>query len=73
MSETTPPMPQSQQEWEAHWAFYQLTLLQRNQAWAEIESLKRTLDELSKLAPTVKGVYRHERQGWTTLWERSEA
>jgi hypothetical protein len=35
-----PPMPATQEEWEVHWAFYKLAVMQRDQAWAEIERLK---------------------------------
>jgi hypothetical protein len=37
---TTPPMPASQEEWAAHWAFYELTVAQRDRAWREIERLR---------------------------------
>jgi hypothetical protein len=33
-------MPTSQEEWEAHWAFYKLTLAQRDAAWREIATLR---------------------------------
>ena len=39
-------MPQSQAEWEAHWAFYRLTVLQRDQAWREVRDLRRLLERL---------------------------
>lgn len=38
-----PPMPKSQEEWEAHWAFYRLTVMQRDAAWREIERLRRAI------------------------------
>lgn len=37
------PMPQSKDEWEAHCAFYRLTVDQRNRAWDEIRSLKHAV------------------------------
>jgi hypothetical protein len=40
MPEPTPPMPQSQEEWETHWAFYKLTVAQRNLAWNELEQMR---------------------------------
>jgi hypothetical protein len=36
-------MPASQAEWEAHWAFYRLTVAQRDSAWQEIERLQMLL------------------------------
>lgn len=49
MTEETPPMPTSQQEWEVHWAFYRITVQQRDLAWRELERLKgialRTVDD----------------------------
>jgi hypothetical protein len=35
-----PEMPTSEEEWRAHWAFYKLTVAQRDGAWREIEELK---------------------------------
>lgn len=32
----TPPMPTSQAEWECFWAFYELTVLQRDAAWRQL-------------------------------------
>lgn len=46
MSET-PPFPASQVEWEVHWAFYRLTVAQRDRAWREIEFLKRALQAMA--------------------------
>ena len=47
MSEgTTPPMPATQAEWEAHWAFYRLTVAQRDRAWAEVRELRQLLERL---------------------------
>ena len=43
MSDETPPMPASQQEWEVHWSFYRLTVAERDQAWREIEKLRSLL------------------------------
>lgn len=43
---TTPPMPASQAEWEAHWAFYKLTVAERDQAWHEIRELRLLLERL---------------------------
>jgi hypothetical protein len=43
---TTPPMPANQEEWEAHWAFYTLTVKQRDAAWEEIRFLRQLLDDL---------------------------
>jgi len=40
MSDPTPPMPTSEAEWAAHWAFYKLALMQRDAAWREIERLR---------------------------------
>lgn len=42
---TTPPMPTSQDEWEIHWAFYQLTIAQRDSAWREVELLRAYLPQ----------------------------
>lgn len=46
-SEPIPPMPQSQVEWEAHWAFYKLTVAQRNLAWSELEQCRETVTTLA--------------------------
>jgi hypothetical protein len=46
---TTPPMPASQEEWEAHWAFYKLTVKQRDAAWSEVTHLRQLLDRLGHL------------------------
>lgn len=35
-----PPMPTTEAEWRAHWAFYRLTVAQRDAAWRELERLK---------------------------------
>jgi hypothetical protein len=35
-----PELPVSLSEWEAHWAFYRLTVDQRDRAWREVEELK---------------------------------
>jgi hypothetical protein len=37
-------MPTSQAEWEAHWAFYELTVKQRDGAWVETRDLRRILE-----------------------------
>lgn len=39
MIDTTPPMPTNPVEWETHWAFYKLTVMQRDHAWLEVERL----------------------------------
>ena len=39
-------MPASQEEWEAHWAFYKLTVLQRDAAWSEVTNLRQLLERL---------------------------
>jgi hypothetical protein len=44
-----PPMPTSQEEWEAHWAFYKLTVQQRDAAWSEIKELRQLLERLGHL------------------------
>jgi len=41
-------MPTSQAEWEAHWAFYKHTVLQRDAAWREIKELRQLLDRLGR-------------------------
>ena len=41
-----PPMPESEAEWRAHWALYQLTINQRDQAWRCIEALESRLSQL---------------------------
>lgn len=38
-----PEMPQTKDEWEAHCAFYRLTVDQRNRAWETIRTLKSQL------------------------------
>jgi hypothetical protein len=38
-----PPMPQTEAEWSVHWAFYQLTVAQRDRAWREVETLQARL------------------------------
>ena len=43
---TYPPMPESEAEWRAHWALYQLTINQRDQAWRCIEALESRLAQL---------------------------
>ena len=53
-SNDTPPMPQSQEEWEAHWAFYRLTVQQRDQAWTEVRTLREALEQIASRAPSVK-------------------
>lgn len=40
LTDSCPPMPTSQAEWEVHWAFYKITVAQRNLAWRELERLK---------------------------------
>lgn len=40
-----PPMPTTEAEWQAHWAFYKHTLKQRDVAWREINMLR---DQLRK-------------------------
>jgi hypothetical protein len=40
----TPPMPTSQAEWETHWAFYRLTVMQRDAAWREVEAIRPRID-----------------------------
>jgi hypothetical protein len=57
MSATTPPMPQSQEEWEAHWAFYKLTVAQRDAAWSEVRGLRQMIDRLGHLMHFVDEVY----------------
>ena len=42
-------MPTSQAEWEIHWAFYKLTVAQRDAAWHEVEKLRTVLNEARKL------------------------
>jgi len=42
-------MPASQGEWEAHWAFYKLTVAQRDAAWAELEDMSRMIRQLDHL------------------------
>lgn len=44
MKDDVPPMPTSQAEWEAHWAFYRLTVMQRDAAWRDLEAAKVALD-----------------------------
>lgn len=39
-----PDMPETEAEWRAHWAFYRLTLAQRDAAWREIEALRSLID-----------------------------
>lgn len=39
-AEATPPMPTSQAEWAAHWAFYRLTVLQRDRAWSDLAAMR---------------------------------
>lgn len=39
----TPPRPETDAEWAAHWAFYKLTVAQRDAAWREIEQIKARL------------------------------
>ena len=46
VSETTPPMPTTQAEWEAHWALYRLTVHQRDAAWSEVTNLRQMVDRL---------------------------
>jgi hypothetical protein len=36
----TPPMPSTQAEWAAHWAFYRHAIAQRDGAWRELEGRK---------------------------------
>jgi hypothetical protein len=42
-TDAVPPMPTSQGEWEVHWAFYKLTVAQRDAAWREVEELRRAI------------------------------
>jgi hypothetical protein len=35
-----PDMPSSEAEWRCHWAFYRLTVKQRDAAWREVERLR---------------------------------
>lgn len=44
-----PPMPVTDAEWRVHWAFYQATLTQRDQAWAEVKELRQLLERLGHL------------------------
>ncbi len=39
----TPPRPETDAQWEAHWAFYKFTVAQRDAAWREIEQIKARL------------------------------
>jgi hypothetical protein len=39
-TDDVPPMPTSEEEWAVHWAFYRLTVMQRDLAWRELERLK---------------------------------
>ena len=73
MSETTPPMPASQEEWEAHWAFYKLTVLRRDEAWAENTRLVEAIQKLARLVPTVQHVSKHEKGKWKQLYERAKS
>jgi len=41
----TPPMPASEDEWAAHWAFYQLTVSERDEARVQLDRA----DRLAKL------------------------
>ena len=34
-----PPMPTSEAEWQTHWAFYKLTVAQRDAAWRALERI----------------------------------
>jgi predicted GTPase len=45
---TTPPMPATQEEWETHWAFYLLTVKQRDAAWSEVRHLREMLEILGR-------------------------
>ena len=42
-------MPATQAEWEAHWAFYRLTVMQRDAAWSEVKNLRQMVDRLGHL------------------------
>jgi hypothetical protein len=46
MTDRTPPLPTSQAEWEAHWAFYKLTVAQRDLAWRQEERLHNVIERL---------------------------
>ena len=70
MSDTTPPMPATQAEWEAHWSFYKLTVLQRDEAWAENTRLVEAIQAVAALAPTVQRVVEREDGEWKALYER---
>ena len=38
-----PPLPETEEEWKAHVAFYRLTVMQRDAAWRENERLRDLL------------------------------
>jgi hypothetical protein len=44
MTDDYPDMPADEAEWRCHWAFYKLTVAQRDAAWREIEHLRRLVE-----------------------------
>jgi len=45
-----PPRPSTDETWAAHWAFYVLTVSQRNQAWHEAKVLREQLSVAQPVA-----------------------
>jgi hypothetical protein len=49
--ETCPPMPATEAEWRVYWAFYRMTIAQRDAAWREISALNRQYEALIEARP----------------------